>query len=148
MSLNCIWVRVHLVWSTRCRLPIIEQAWQPALYAYIAGIVRNKRCKLVCAGGTSDHIHLYIALSSNLSVGSLVNTIKSNSAKWVNTNHGTSQPFRWQHGYGAFSMNLKSEKRLRTYIVDQKTHHERRSTEQEMVTFASLHGHQETEWLK
>jgi putative transposase len=148
VSRNCIWLRVHLVWSTKCREPTIESAWQQDLYAYVAGIVRNKRCKLIGAGGTADHVHLYIALSNNLSVGSLVNTIKSNSAKWVNTNHGKSQPFRWQHGYGAFTMNMKNEKRLRVYIANQEKHHKRRSTEQEMVAFASMHGHRETEWLK
>jgi len=45
-------------------------------------------------------------------------------------------------------MNMKSESRLRAYIANQAKHHKKRGTEQEMVTFASLHGHQETEWLK
>ena len=148
MSRNCVWLRVHLVWSTKHREPTIEAVWQQDLYAYVAGIVRNKRCKLICAGGTADHVHLYIGLSNNVSVGSLVNTIKSNSAKWINTYHRSSQPFRWQRGYGAFTMNMKNEKGLRAYLANQRKHHERRSTEEEMVAFASMHGHLQREWLQ
>ncbi len=148
MSRNCIWLRVHLVWSTKFRAATINPAWQEDLYVYIAGIIKNRGCRMIAAGGMSDHIHLYVSLSSDLAVGSLVNVIKTNSSRWVNAEHPADDVFRWQRGYGAFSMNLRSEKHLRAYIAKQQKHHHERTTEQEMLAFASLHGHSEREWLR
>ena len=148
MSRNCIWLRVHLVWTTKHRAPLIDRSWQEDLYAYISGIIRNKGCHMISAGGTEDHIHLYVSLSNDLAVGSLVNAIKSNSSRWVNTEHPSDERFRWQRGYGAFSMNLKSEGRLRAYIANQQRHHLKRTTEREMVGLASAHGYSQREWLQ
>lgn len=87
MSRNCIWLRVHLVWSTKNGEPHIRHTWQADLYAYIAGIIKNKGCRMIATGGTEDHIHLYVSLSNDLAVGSLVNAIKSNSSRWINQEH-------------------------------------------------------------
>lgn len=103
---------------------------------------------MIAAGGMEDHIHLYISLSNDLAVGSLVNAIKSNSARWVNAEHPSEQVFRWQRGYGAFTMNLRSEKPLRAYIANQEKHHRKRSTERELIGFAAAHGHSDAEWLQ
>jgi putative transposase len=109
MSRNCVWLRVHLVWTTKFREPMIDSAWETDLYAYIAGIAKNKGCHLIASGGMPDHVHLYVGLSNDISVGRLVNAIKSNSSRWINEVHPSGQTFRWQRGYGAFTMNQRNE---------------------------------------
>ncbi len=52
----------HLVWSTKERLPLIEDSFKNDLYAYLGGTIRNKRGHLIQIGGMPDHIHLCIIL--------------------------------------------------------------------------------------
>ena len=147
MSRNCVWLRVHLVWTTKFREPMIDSAWETDLYAY-AGIAKNKGCHLIASGGMPDHVHLYVGLSNDISVGRLVNAIKSNSSRWINEVHPSGQTFRWQRGYGAFTMNQRNEGYLRTYIANQKRHHQARTAESEMLKLAKLHGHSDDrDWL-
>lgn len=148
MSRNCVWLRVHLVWTTKFREATIDPVWESDLHAYIAGVAKNKGCHLIAAGGMADHIHLYVSLSNDISVGSLVNAIKTNSSRWINQVHPLAQRFRWQRGYGAFTMNQKNERYLRSDIANQKRHHLARTAETEMLQLAKLHGHtHDSDWL-
>ena len=140
MPRHCIWVRIHLVWSTKCREPTIGEDWRQDLYAYIAGIIKNKAGKLVTVGGTEDHIHVYLSLPSRVSLSVMVNAIKTNSSRWVRLNH--LKEFAWQRGYGAFSMALKSEGRLRRYIDNQKQIHRARAFGREYASLLKVHGFQ------
>ena len=62
MTRNCVWVRIHLVWSTKYRESTVADKWRADLNVYIAGIIRNKGGKLISIGGTADHIHIYLSL--------------------------------------------------------------------------------------
>src|SRR2546425_7690421 len=53
-----VWVRVHCVWTTYRRQPLLEPDWQDRLYRYLSGVARRKGALLLCAGGVRDHIHL------------------------------------------------------------------------------------------
>ncbi|MEX1027052.1 MAG: transposase, partial [Candidatus Paceibacterota bacterium] len=50
-------LRVHFIWSTKDREPRIREEFQADLYAYIGGILRERRHVLLGAGGVADHIH-------------------------------------------------------------------------------------------
>jgi putative transposase len=138
MGRNCVWVRVHLVWSTKHREPTIAAGWQQDLYVYIAGIIKNKAGKLISVGGTEDHIHVYLGLPSRVSLSVMVNAIKTHSCRWIRTNH--LKTFGWQRGYGAFSMNLKNEARLRRYIDNQARIHQARASHREYISLLKGHG--------
>jgi len=64
----------------------------------------------------------------------MVNAIKANSSRWIRENH--CKGFRWQKGYGAFSMNLKNESHLKKYINNQERIHRSRAAREEMARFA------------
>jgi putative transposase len=138
MPRHCVWVRIHLVWSTKHREPTIAEAWREGLYKYIAGIIRNKTGTLISIGGTDDHLHVYLSLPSRVSLGVMVNAIKTHSCRWIRTNYH--KEFAWQRGYGASSMNLKNEARLRRYIDSQKEIHQARTSYLEYGSFLRLHG--------
>jgi putative transposase len=53
-------VLVHYTWSTAGRQLWLEPDMREDLYAFIGGIMRNKRAKLIAAGGMFDHIHLLV----------------------------------------------------------------------------------------
>jgi REP element-mobilizing transposase RayT len=85
---------------------------------------------VLVAGGTANHIHLLIALPSDVTVAKAVQVLKANSSRWMGE-HGID--FAWQEGYGAFSVSASHAPIVRDYIAHQQQHHARRSYEDEFV---------------
>jgi putative transposase len=71
---------VHFTWSTARREPWLDLEMRDDLYSYIGGIMKNKKAKLIAAGGVFDHVHLYASMPSTISVADFVNAVKSNSS--------------------------------------------------------------------
>jgi REP element-mobilizing transposase RayT len=130
---------VHFVWSTKNREPWIARDWSDNLYAYIGGVLRKKKAKLICAGGIDDHIHIYSSLPSTLTVADAVNAMKAYSSRWVHEEIPKKKGFAWQDGYGAFSVNKSSEQRVIDYILNQEAHHRRYSFQSEFLTLLRKH---------
>ena len=130
---------VHYVWSTKNREPLIRPDWQENLYGYIGGIIKNKRGRLICAGGMADHVHLYVSQPATASVAQLANVIKSNSSSWIHETIPRMKGFHWQHKYGAFSVSKSGERAVIEYIRNQKEHHRVRSFQEEFVAFLEKH---------
>ena len=130
---------VHFVWSTSGREPWISSEWEDELYKFIGGVLRKKNAKLLEAGGSSDHIHLYTSLPSTLSLADAVNAMKSNSSRWIHEEFLRRRSFAWQEGYGAFSVSKSSESTVRRYIQQQKEHHRRRDFKTEFIKLLDRH---------
>jgi REP element-mobilizing transposase RayT len=97
---------VHFIWSTAGREPWIGIDWQEDLYGYIGGIMNNKNARLICAGGMSDHIHLYASLPSTITIADFVSVVKSNSSRWI---HQSSLE-QLRERLGKFGLELHPEK--------------------------------------
>ncbi|PWT90042.1 MAG: hypothetical protein C5B55_10325 [Blastocatellia bacterium] len=74
---------VHLVFSTKERIPIITPEVEPDQFAYIGGILKNHGSRLLDAGGTRDHIHLLGSQSKNIAVAALLKDVKKDSSSWI-----------------------------------------------------------------
>lgn len=130
---------VHFVWSTKNREPWIERAMREDMYAYIGGIMRKKKAKLLAAGGMFDHIHLYASLPSIISIADFVNVVKANSSRWVHESFSDLRAFAWQEGYGAFSVSKSDEPRVIRYVLDQERHHAKRTFKEEFIALLEKH---------
>jgi len=51
-------VYIHLIFSTKDRVPLIPDPVAPDHYSYISGIARNEKCFSLATGGMLDHLHL------------------------------------------------------------------------------------------
>jgi REP element-mobilizing transposase RayT len=133
-----ICLRVHFIWSTARREPLIHPDWESRLFAYLGAILANHDGTLLAANGTSDHIHLYTSLPATLSLSDAANALKSNSSRWI---HDTLAlpAFTWQSGYGAFSVSPSADAAVRTYIQNQKSHHHRHNFQDEYLDFLNRH---------
>jgi putative transposase len=116
-------LRVHLVWATKERRPWLDPEWRSRLFACASAIIERRSGKLLCAGGTRDHIHLYLEPPSTLALCVLVNSIKTTTSKWIHDTVPHRRGFKWQHGYGAFSVTPYQDEQLRDYIRHQEVHH-------------------------
>lgn len=133
-------LRVHLVWATKNRRPWLDPEWRPRLYASIAAVVARRNGELLCAGGTRDHIHLYLEPPSTLALSELVNTIKTTTSKWIHDTFSHRREFRWQHGYGAFSVTPFQDEYIRDYIRNQEAHHRDQRFTKEYASLLERHG--------
>lgn len=71
---------MHCVFSTKERRPFITPELQPRLFAYIGGIAKKNKMKLIAAGGIEDHVHLLILLSKMLDIAKAMQLIKGGSS--------------------------------------------------------------------
>lgn len=122
---------VHIVFATKNRIPFIYREVRPALFAYLAEVVRNLGCECYRAGGVADHVHLAVRLSQTVSVAALVHELKASSSKWLKTQSPTLSNFAWQRGYSAFSVRDSGLEIVIRYIDNQEKHHQTRSFQTE-----------------
>lgn len=129
-------VLVHIVFSTQHRRPfLIDKHLQDELHAYIGGTCNNLECPVLTVGGFDDHVHVLCALSRNLSIASIIGEIKRSSSKGIKTKGEALIGFAWQNGYGVFSVGKSEVERVRTYIVNQERHHEKKNFQDEYRAF-------------
>jgi putative transposase len=129
----------HVVFSTKERRPLITPPLRDELYAYLGGIIRGERGVLLEVGGMPDHIHLAARFHQDAAVATMVRLIKANSSKWINQRRTGAGRFRWQRGYGAFSVSESQLARVRRYIGDQASHHRKTTFQEEYIALLKRH---------
>ncbi|MBT3257312.1 MAG: IS200/IS605 family transposase [Deltaproteobacteria bacterium] len=135
MGNSYISVYIHYIFSTKERLPLILPEIQDRLWPYIGGIARKNNMKALAVDGMPDHIHILLSLPATISISKAVQIIKGNSSKWITERFQTSNPFSWQKGYGAFSINISILQDTIHYIQKQAVHHRHKSFKNEYLDF-------------
>lgn len=124
-------VLVHCIFSTKQRTNSIPPELQEKLEMYFVGIGKGHGIPVLCAGGTSNHAHVLLALPPTVPLAKAVQVLKANSSRWLGE-HGFD--FSWQEGYGAFSVSASQADVVRNYIANQAEHHAKHSFEDEFVS--------------
>ena len=130
---------VHYVFSTKNREPMIDPDLQPRLFEYIGGLCRARKSVLLAAGGMPDHTHLLVGLSKEESVASFIGDIKSLSSGWVHKTFRNQQKFKWQEGYGGFTVSYSAIDAIKRYFVRQPIRHRRQTFKEEFVELLKNH---------
>ena len=131
-------VILHIIFSTKGKIPAINSEIKQDLMAYMGGIVRELKGKPLVINGTSDHVHMLIEIPTTISISEMVRIVKTNSSKWVHQKY-QSNMFAWQNGYGAFSVSKSAIQTVFAYIENQEFHHKNRSFQEEFITFLKKH---------
>jgi REP element-mobilizing transposase RayT len=134
MAQTLVCLRVHVVFSTKNRRPMITPEVEPELHAYLGGTIKNLDSRCLAAGGTNNHVHLLISQSKNIALSHLMEEIKKSSSKWIKTKGTALRGFGWQDGYGAFTIGQSQVEALQRYIAGQKERHKRQTFEEELLT--------------
>ena len=132
-SLNKIYI--HIVFSTKHRVPLISKEIEEELFSCLGGICKNLECNPIQIGGHKDHIHILCLLSKKITLVKLLEEIKSSSSKWIKTKDVKFSNFYWQSGYGAFSVNPTEIEVVKNYIQNQEEHHKVKSFQDEYRAF-------------
>jgi putative transposase len=134
LSLN-----LHMIWSTKQRVRLINPEWRSRLHAFMGSVAIAKKARLIEAQSQMDHIHLYASLPSTITVAEFINAMKANSTRWIHQNFPNRRFFAWQEGYGAFGVGRSEEKSVIEYIRKQDEHHKRRNFKEEFIEFLQQH---------
>jgi len=131
---------LHIVFSTKDRLPLIDADMAPRLHAYLATVCRDQGCHAYRVGGVADHVHLATTLSRTLAVAKLVEHVKKVSSVWMKDQGAVYEHFFWQHGYGAFSVSPTHVDDVVGYISGQEEHHRQATFQEEFRRFLERYG--------
>lgn len=126
---------IHIVFSTKHRLPLIHEPIETELYRYLGGICNNLECQVIKIGGYTDHVHILCLLSKKVTLVKLLEELKSHSSKWIKTKGVEYRNFYWQDGYGSFSVNPSQLEIVINYIANQKEHHSKKTFQKEYRAF-------------
>ena len=135
MPQSLSFVLIHVIFSTKDRLPLLQPGVRPHLHAYLATVARNAGCEAHRVGGVADHVHLGIRLSRTVTIAHLVEELKTSSSKWLKTQSPDLGGFAWQRGYGCFSVGPAELDSLCAYIDGQEEHHRQRTFQDEFRMF-------------
>jgi putative transposase len=126
---------VHIVFCTCRRTPYFFEPWDQELHAYLGGICNELKCTPIIIGGFTEHIHMLVNLSKNISAAKFMEEVKGHSSKWIKSKGKQYQHFAWQAGYAIFSVNPRQVENVINYIATQKEHHGLERYEDELRRF-------------
>ena len=133
-------VYIHLIFSTKDRMPIINANVRPELHAYMATVLRNINSPVIVANSVEDHVHLLFKLARTVTVSRAVEDVKKSSSKWMKSKSVGLERFSWQSGYGAFSVSESNAPEVANYIRNQEEHHKKKSFQDEYREFLAKNG--------
>ncbi len=65
-------LHVHLIFSTKDRRPLINDAVRDSLHRYMAVVLQNLKCQPVLINSVEDHAHALFDLARTVSVSQAV----------------------------------------------------------------------------
>ena len=113
----------HIVINTYCRKMTITEERKKELYAYILGILNNKKCKLIRINGIGNHVHILLNLNPTIALSDIVKTIKQSSSLWMKASDHFPNFDSWGKEYFAYSVSPEGVEAVRNYIIGQEQHH-------------------------
>jgi putative transposase len=137
-SYNKIWI--HVVFSTKDRLPLIIPAVEKQVHGHMREQLIESECPVRIINGMPDHVHLLFLQNPKMAITDIVKQVKGNTSHWVNEQNLIADKFAWQTGYAAYSVSESQLERVFQYIKGQKEHHQKKTFAREYDAFIAAHG--------
>jgi putative transposase len=129
----------HVIFSTKNREPWINAEWENDLFGYMGGCVRTLGAVPEKVGGTDDHVHLLVGMKPTICLSDFVEKLKPPTSDWVSRQMRIPR-FKWQIGYGGFTVSPTQRPAVVKYIERQRAHHRRKSFKEEYIEFLRRYG--------
>jgi len=133
-------VYLHIVFSTKHRHPFLANPeFRAEMHRYLGGTCNAIGSRVIAAGGISDHVHILCLLSRKQSIADMVMALKGQSSRWAKQSRPALRRFRWQRGYGVFSVSESAVEVVRAYVNNQEVHHRKKSFKEEYLRLLEEH---------
>ena len=133
-------IYLHYVFSPKYREALIKAEFEEELFRYITGVIKNLDQQLIRINGMPDHCHILVRLRPSLAPSKFIQTIKTNSSRWISEKKFFKYSFNWQTGGGIFSVSHRNVPELVNYIESQKEHHKKSSFREEYLELLNHYG--------
>jgi len=124
----------QLVFGSKGHTAFLSGKNKEILFAYIAGILKNKKCHSYIVGGAVNHIHIISHIHPTICPAYLIKDIKEASHILI-CREKTLFPYfdGWQVGYSGFTYHISSKRALIDYVLNQEEHHKKTSYKEELI---------------
>ena len=133
-------IPIHLVFSTKDRVPFLTDLVRDPLHRQISGALQHLKSPALHMNSVDDHIHILFELGRTVSVSEVAQKVKQASSKWIKTQGSSFSSFAWQAGYGAFGVSESHIPMVADYISRQQEHHRKTSFQDEYRALLHEHG--------
>ena len=125
-------ILLHVVFSTKQRIPFADHSQRQRLYQYMAAIIKDRYGFPIIINGCDEHVHMMVNLRPTIAISDAMRVVKACSSKWF---HETFPrvPFGWQDGFSVFSVSESNRQDVIDYIRDQEEHHKKMDFRRELV---------------
>jgi putative transposase len=130
----------HIVFRTKNGEKTLVQEPINELYAYIAGIVKNKNCFLYQINGMEEHVHILSDLHPNIALADYIRDIKTASSVWLKQHKQFPIFSGWSDGYAALTYAWRDKDLIKNYIANQQIHHKKEDFQTEYRRLIKEHG--------
>jgi REP element-mobilizing transposase RayT len=129
----------QIVFGTKNHWHTLGQPGRPALFKYIAQVLRKKRCHVHAVNGVSNHVHIITDIHPSVALADIVKSIKLASSKYIKEQGLFPMFSGWQEGYGAFTYSNERKDILVNYVQNQEAHHAKRTFLEEYIELLNEH---------
>src|SRR5437870_2253814 len=91
-------IYVHLIFSTKNRLPVVKDEARLRLHEYMGGILRDTGSKSIEINTMPDHAHVLFTLSRTMSLSDTIAELKRGTSLWLKDIDPSYENFYWQSG--------------------------------------------------
>lgn len=130
----------HFVFRTKLNISAIDADAASSLYKFIYGVSERLGCHIHKINGMSDHVHIAVELSSEISASEYMREIKGRSSKWITENHLFSGFQGWGKSYFVSTFSRMDMEKVKSYIGNQQEHHKKLSFREELESIFALAG--------
>ena len=130
----------HIVFRTKNSKKTLNQEHSKELYAYLMGIIINKKCFLYRINSMEEHIHILCDLHPSLALADYIRDMKTASSIWLKQTGKFPKFDGWADGYAAFTYAWRDKDMIVNYIKNQQEHHKIESFEDELRRLLKEHG--------
>ena len=121
----------HVVFSVKNKACSFSISELDSVFEVLRVVLLQEDVFPIVVGGYTDHIHALINIKPKYSISNIMSNIKSKSNKFLKEKKHVKDNFEWQVGYSVFSISHNDVFSVRRYILDQKSHHQKLTFEEE-----------------
>ncbi|MBW3467787.1 IS200/IS605 family transposase [Arthrospiribacter ruber] len=134
-------IYIHIVWTTKNFTPLLpDKISREKLKHHILTNAKSKSIFINQLAIQKDHCHCLLSLSHDQNISKIVQLLKGESSRWLNSEQLLAHKFEWQKEYYAVSVSLSHKERVMEYIKNQDEHHRKKTFSEEYENFIRKYG--------
>ena len=125
---HCVYdCRYHIVWITKYRRKVLNEAMQKRLKVLLRGICKEMYIKILTIGMEEDHVHMYVAVPLVQPIPYVMKKLKGRTSKILRKEfEGYLKEYYWEKvlwavGYFVATVGEVTHEVVKKYVEDQGT---------------------------